>query len=44
MFSNFITGNLCPSCFEEQYGKTLLQAKEVEYHGGHKEHPLGGIK
>jgi len=37
------TDKLCPNCFKEQYGKTLLQAKEVEYHGGHKDHPLGGI-
>lgn len=37
------TGNLCSNCFEDQYGKTLLQTKEVEYHGGHTEHPLGGI-
>ena len=43
VFEFHSTGNLCLNCFEEQYGKTLLQAKEVEYHGGHKEHPLSGI-
>lgn len=34
---------MCSSCFEEQYGKILLQSKEVEYHCGHKDHSLGGI-
>ena len=39
-------GKLCLSCFEEEYGKILLQTDDkesVEYFGGHKDHVIGGI-
>jgi hypothetical protein len=45
-FVNFSSvGKLCLGCFEEEYGKILLQTEKpiVEYYGGHKDHSLTGL-
>jgi hypothetical protein len=34
---------LCHNCFKERYGQILLQSDAAEYHGGHRDHILGGI-
>jgi hypothetical protein len=38
----FESENLCFSCFEQKYGKVLLNADRGEYYWGHKVHLSGG--
>ena len=33
---------MCFGCFEQKYGKVLLNADRGEYYGGHKVHLAGG--
>jgi hypothetical protein len=42
--SSFIFSNqqLCPACFNEEYGNTVLHVRSGEYYGGHKYHLAGG--
>jgi len=37
------TEQLCASCFEQRYGKIIIDKWGAEYYGGHKAHLAGGL-